>query len=160
MSGFLIFLMCLQLMMSVWPDAGQWAAREVCWDAVGKDVFLLERFVWGGHFFPLLGLCSVRWGHDIWSCCSNYNTMRQPTRGWNPMCWDSQRIRMEGAWDLEDIIELLDQFLSSVSSDLLLESIMCMSLLFKSLWIGHSVNCSHKYTDVLIIYLFFVSGRI
>ena len=65
MSGFLVFLMCLQLMMTIWPDAGQWAARDVCWDAVGKDVFLLERFVWG-HFSPLLGLCSVRWGHDIW----------------------------------------------------------------------------------------------
>ena len=37
---------------------------------------------------------------------------------------------MEGAWDLEHITELLDQFLNSVSSDLLLERIMCMSLLF------------------------------
>ena len=40
---------------------------------------------------------------------------------------------MEGAWDLEDIAELLDQFLNSVSSDLRLERVMCMSLLFKPL---------------------------
>ena len=46
------------------------------------------------------------------------------------MCSGSQSKRMEGAWDLEHITELLDQFLNSVSSDLLLERIMCMSLLF------------------------------
>ena len=84
--------------------------------------------------FPLF------WGYVLWGEDMIFGVVvailipwDNPPEDDNPMCWGSQSKRMGGAWDLEDITELLDQFLNSVSSDLWLERIMCMSLLFKSL---------------------------